>query len=104
MFKIFSLIALPAIALAATAGVAAETKTFTSDGVTYVYASTTANDGSTVLTGHAVPGGRSFRLVVRKGQVSGHSNGQPVRFSVDEAKGAAGGVIAASATTVASAD
>lgn len=91
MFKLFSLIATPALALVATAGIAAEpTKSFTHDGVTYRYDSATLADGATVLTGTALPQGDAFRLVVRNSVVTGHSGARPVRFSVASARGALG--------------
>lgn len=89
MFKLFALFATPALALAATAGIAGEpTKSFTHDGVTYRYDATTARNGSTVLTGVASPGAVRFRLVVRDGRVTGHADNRPVSFSVAAAKGA----------------
>lgn len=89
MFKLLSIIATPALALVATAGIAGEpTKSFTHEGVTYRYESTKTADGATVLTGTALPQGDAFRLVVRNGVVTGHAGARPVRFSVASAKGA----------------
>lgn len=91
MFKLLSILATPALALVATAGIAGEpTKSFTHEGVTYRYDTTTAEDGSTVLTGTALPRGEAFRLVIRNGTVTGHAGSRPVRFSVASAKGALG--------------
>ncbi|MFD1789076.1 hypothetical protein ACFSC3_16050 [Sphingomonas floccifaciens] len=87
MFKLLSLIATPALALVATAGIAGEpTKSFTHDGVTYRYASTKSADGATILTGTALPTGEAFRLVIRDGNVTGHAGTRPVRFTVASAK------------------
>ena len=106
MFKLFSIFATPALVLAATAGVAGEpAKTFSHEGVTYRYDNATAADGSTVLTGTALPNGAKFRLVVRNGHVSGHVANRPVNFSVASTKGAAvGATYDRAATRVVTAD
>lgn len=89
MFKLLSILATPALALVATAGIAGEpTKSFTHDGVTYRYESAKAADGATVLTGTAMETGEDFRLVIRNGVVTGNAGSRPVRFSVASAKGA----------------
>lgn len=87
------LFATPALALAATAGIAAETKTFRADGVTYTYQTRDAGDGAKLLVGRSHTGG-AFRLIVRDGKVSGQANGKPVRFAVADSRGAANGAVA----------
>ncbi len=59
----------------------ADTRSFTRDGVTYVYTST-AKGGAQVLEGVAKPGNQSFRLVVRNGWVDGNAAGTRVSFRV----------------------
>lgn len=94
MTKFLSLLAVPALTLIATAAAASEpTKSFKHEGVTYIYEATPGADGSTVLTGHALPRGEKFRLVVRNGQVTGQANRQPVSFSVAGTRGAAQGAV-----------
>lgn len=101
MSKRATLLAVPAL-VAATAAIAQQPVTkFTHDGVTYSYVTTTDADGNTVLTGRSVTHREPFRLVIRKGIVTGHTGGRPVRFSVASAKGALGTPIA---TRIASAD
>lgn len=56
-------------------------RTFTRDGVTYVYTSE-QRGGTTVLTGKALPGGSSYTLTVRGRKVTGHVGGTPVSFSI----------------------
>ncbi|MES2338108.1 MAG: hypothetical protein V4537_08440 [Pseudomonadota bacterium] len=100
MFKLFSIFAVPAVVLAAAAGVAAEpTKSFKHDGVTYVYEATLQADGSTLLSGHTLPNGAKFRLVVKDGQVTGEANRQPVNFTVAGSRGASRGAVAMTTTT-----
>ncbi|OAN57140.1 hypothetical protein [Sphingomonas sp. TDK1] len=78
------------IALAATLFAAApafaannaDSRSFTRDGVTYVYTSTTTKGGAQVLEGVAKPGNQSFRLVVRNGWVDGNAAGTRVSFRV----------------------
>ena len=102
MIKLLSILATPAFALIATAGIASEpAKSFTHNGTTYRYESTKSADGATVLTGTAVESGEAFRLIVRNGVVTGHAGNRPVRFSVASAKGA---LARGTADRVASAD
>lgn len=56
-------------------------RTFTRDGVTYIYTSTIEGEVQ-ILEGSAKPGGNSFRLVVHKGWVSGKVAGARVSFRV----------------------
>jgi hypothetical protein len=100
MIKLFSIFAIPAVVLAATAGIAGEpTKSFKHDGVTYVYDAAPTADGATVLTGHALPSGAKFRLVVKDGRVTGQADRQPVSFSVAGSRGASAGSVALPAGT-----
>ncbi|MET3712943.1 hypothetical protein SAMN03159338_3370 [Sphingomonas sp. NFR04] len=77
------------IALAATLFAAApafaadnaDARSFTRDGVTYTYTSTTKGDVQ-VLEGVAKPGNQNFRLVVRNGWVDGNAAGTRVSFRV----------------------
>jgi hypothetical protein len=76
--------ALATAALLLPAAAHAEEVAFERDGVTYAY-TTTVENGRTVITGKAnerVP----FRLVVRGQRVTGVYNGNPVEFSIREAK------------------
>lgn len=94
MIKLLSILAVPAVALTATAATAGEpVKSFTHNGVTYVYDASAAADGSTVLTGRALPSGEAFRLVVKDGRVSGQANRHAVSFSVAGSRGAANGAV-----------
>ena len=56
-------------------------RTFTRDGVTYVYTSEQRGE-TTVLSGRALPGGSSYTLNVRGRKVTGHVGGTPVSFSI----------------------
>lgn len=77
-------IALAATLFAAAPAFAADnaaTRSFTRDGVTYVYTSTAEGDAQ-VLEGVAKPGNQKFRLVVRNGWVDGNASGTRVSFRV----------------------
>ena len=68
----------PAAALTFAAPALAEDRSFTHEGITYVY--TARNDGSArVLEGKASAGGK-FRLVVQNGWVRGRVGTVPVSF------------------------
>lgn len=56
-------------------------RTFTRDGVTYVYTSEQRGD-ATVLTGKALPDGSFYKLTVRGRKVTGRVGGTPVSFSI----------------------
>ena len=71
------ILAFSAPALAKTAS---DQHSFTRDGETYVYTSAVRGDATT-LTGHSTSG-RTFRLTVRDGHVTGISGGVPVSFEV----------------------
>ena len=71
------ILAFSAPALAKTAS---DQHSFTRDGETYVYTSAVRGDATT-LTGHSTSG-RTFRLTVRDGHVSGTSGGVAVSFDV----------------------
>lgn len=56
-------------------------RSFTRDGVTYVY--TAKRDGdATVLEGKALPGGSAYTLTVRGKKVTGQVGGTPVSFRI----------------------
>lgn len=59
-------------------------RSFTRDGVTYTYTSTTKGDVQ-VLKGVVTTTGESFHLVVRKGWVTGNAAGANVSFRVPKA-------------------
>ena len=54
-------------------------KSFSRDGATYVYTTTTKAD-RVVISGRRFPEGSAFRFVVRGDQVTGVSGGEPVSF------------------------
>lgn len=86
-----SILAAIAASLVSTIGMAAGPEhRFVHQGQTYVY---TADDNGTakVISGHRVEDGKSFRLVVRNGRVTGRSGDAPVTFRVADAAGAAEG-------------
>lgn len=56
-------------------------RSFTRDGVTYVYTSEQRGE-TTVLKGKALPAGSSYTLNVRGKKVTGHVGGTPVSFSI----------------------
>ena len=56
-------------------------RSFTRDGLTYVYTSTTKGDAQ-ILEGAVQQTGDTFRLTVRKGWVSGKAAGANVSFRV----------------------
>lgn len=57
-------------------------RSFTRDGVTYVYTAD-YRGASTVLSGKTLPVGSSYRLTVRGRKVTGTVDGTPVSFSID---------------------
>jgi hypothetical protein len=57
-------------------------RSFTREGITYVYTATKVGD-TTVLAGRASPVGGPFKLTVRGKQVNGRAGGVPVSFAVD---------------------
>jgi hypothetical protein len=59
---------------------ASEQRSFTRDGETYVYTAA-VKGAATILAGRS-SSGRTFRLTVRDGHVSGTSGGVPVSFDV----------------------
>lgn len=65
-----------------TAAVAGE-RSFTRDGVTYVYTSEERGE-ATVLSGKAFPGGSAYKLTVRGKRVTGQVGGTPVSFTIDK--------------------
>lgn len=97
MRKTIAILATTAAALTSTAlfstGALAQSgaQRFVHEGKTYVYTSTVAN-GRQVIEGHRFPGNEPFRLIVAGKRVSGTSNGVPVSFKTDDARGAAGSV------------
>jgi hypothetical protein len=70
-----------ALFVAAPAFANEQERSFTRDGVTYVYTSTLKGDVQ-VLEGTALPAGDSFHLVVHKGWVDGKAAGTRVSFRV----------------------
>lgn len=68
------LLGVPAVALAGE-------RSFTRDGVTYVYTSEQRGK-STVILGKAFPGGSSYSLTVRGRRVTGVVGGNPVAFTI----------------------
>jgi hypothetical protein len=77
----FIFAAATALLVASPAFARAPERTFTRDGGTYTYTSTTQGDVQ-VLEGSALPNGESFHLVVHKGWVSGKAAGARVSFRV----------------------
>ncbi|KTF67571.1 hypothetical protein ACNFJ7_00410 [Sphingomonas sp. HT-1] len=69
----------------AFAGDNADSRSFTRDGVTYVYTSTAKGDMQ-ILEGVAKPANQRFRLVVRNGWVDGNAAGNHVSFRVPKAE------------------
>ena len=85
--RILPLLAAASAALVSTVGIAqapAEQR-FTRDGRTYVYTSSARDDGRTLIVGREINTNARFRLLVKGDQVSGYSNGVPVRFRADSA-------------------
>ena len=80
--RFLNLVAAASTALIATVGIAAgpTEQRFTRDGRTYVYTRTLRQDGQTLLVGRELDSNARFRLLVKGDQVTGYSNGQPVRF------------------------
>lgn len=59
----------------------ASERSFTRDGVTYVYTREQRGD-VTVLSGKALPAGSTYTLTVRGRKVTGQVGGTPVSFSI----------------------
>lgn len=70
-----------AVLLSLPAAAYAGERTFTRDGVTYVYTSEQRGE-TTVLSGKALPDGASYTLTVRGRRVTGNVGGTPVSFSI----------------------
>lgn len=68
-------------------------ESFKLEGYTYVY-EVKADEKRRVITGIRYPDKTPFSFTVKGGFVEGVSNGQPVTFSLAEAKGAAKGAVA----------
>jgi hypothetical protein len=86
MTKLFLPIALIAsLATPAFAGDKPAEKSFSRDGMTYVY-TTTAKADRVVINGRRFPEGSAFQLVVRGDQVTGVSGGEPVSFTYKDAQ------------------
>jgi hypothetical protein len=81
MNTLVSTIAFGALALAATPALA-DPVTIVRDGVTYRY-TVTEKDGMRIISGRQ-QGGENFRLVVRKGWVSGQVGMRSVSFRVSD--------------------
>lgn len=94
MLSIFTLPILAAAAQIALAAPAAaeplETGSFKHEGYTYVYKVMQKGEGQ-VISGRRYPGSVPFSLKVSEGKVKGTSNGLDVKFSLEEARGAASG-------------
>lgn len=70
-----------AILLSLPVAAYASERTFTREGVTYVY--TSEQRGETrVLSGRALPNGAPYTLNVRGRKVTGHVGGTPVSFDI----------------------
>lgn len=61
---------------------------FTHEGYTYVYDVKDTKTGK-VISGRRYPDAIAFNLSVRNGRVVGVTDGQPVAFKVEDARGAA---------------
>ncbi len=79
-----TLAAATALLALASPAIAGERRTFTHEGYTYTYTSKISGDAK-ILEGKAEPLGGTFRLVIRKGWVSGYANNRRVSFRVSEA-------------------
>jgi hypothetical protein len=82
--------------IAAPANAADGQQSFQHDGFTYVYTTADAANGAKVITGHRMPDREPFRLTVKGHRVTGISGNTPVAFDTDQARGAAGGMVAIS--------
>ena len=83
--RILPFLAAASAALVSTVGIAqspAEQR-FTRDGRTYVYTTAAREDGRTLIVGREINTNARFRLLVKDDQVSGYSNGVPVRFRAE---------------------
>jgi len=82
--------------LASIAAAPAMAETFTRDGITYNYTSSTAGQ-ATVISGRVVNTGETFRLKVQGGRVVGKMGARDVSFhtAAVETAAAAGTVLAA---------
>ncbi|WP_423601953.1 hypothetical protein [Sphingomonas sp. MS122] len=56
-------------------------RSFTRDGVTYVYTSEQRGE-TTVISGKTLPSGSAYELTVRGKRVTGHVGGTPVSFRI----------------------
>ena len=74
--------------LAAPASAEEGKQRFTHEGYTYVYNVRETRVGQ-VITGRRYPDASAFNLAVKKGKVSGTSNGVRVAFNLESAQGAA---------------
>lgn len=97
MRKTLAVLATAAAALTSTIGMAhdVDQQRFVHDGQTYVF-SEKADGDRRVIEGRRLPSGSAFHLVVRNGRVTGTAGGTPVAFRVNEARGAAAGIVVAS--------
>ena len=77
----FIFAATAALFVAAPAFASEQERSFTRDGVTYIYTSTVKGDVQ-ILEGTVQPTGENFHLVVHKGWVSGKAAGAKVSFRV----------------------
>lgn len=82
----FIFAATAALFIATPAFAAEQERSFTRDGVTYTYTSTTKGDVQ-VLEGNVAQTGETFRLVVHKGWVTGKAAGAHVSFRVPKLAG-----------------
>ncbi|MGE7207183.1 hypothetical protein ACQKJZ_16095 [Sphingomonas sp. NPDC019816] len=98
MRKTILILAATVVAAIPTIGaVAAEgEQRFVHEGSTYVYTRSTEN-GHPVIEGHRYPGGEAFRFVVKGHRVTGFNGTANVSFTTDEARGAMGAGVEASA-------
>ena len=92
-FLTAAILAAIAIPAAASAGEAPK-RSFTRDGITYIYTSVPKGD-ATVLAGRAYPSGRDFSLTVRGDRVRGFSDGVPVSFKAEPTARGSATVVAA---------
>lgn len=89
MRKTVVLLAVAAATLISTGAMARDAeRTFQHEGSTYVYTATDVSADRHVIRGRRLPGGESFRFVVRGSRVTGAANGVPVSFRTADARGA----------------
>lgn len=97
MRKTILILAATVAAVPTIGAIAAEgEQRFVHEGSTYVYTRSTVS-GQSVIEGHRFPGGEPFRFVVKGRRVTGTAGNTPVAFTTDEARGALGAGIEASA-------